>query len=277
MEAGTAHDAIDRLLRGGPAAANRAVMAYRAHQLDAGLASATINRRLAALRSMVRVGRLIGLVNWSLEVENVKAEPRGDMRGPGLVDLQAMTRHAAGRGDGTQARRDRAILALLFDLGPAGGPSSAGSTWPTSSRPPTAPRRRCGSSARGIGRSSGSPCPAATAAALAAWIAARGDHAGPLFHRLDGRDPEPGGPPLRRVGAAGRPGHGRGAKVGRAVRPHGLRHAAITAALDAGKDVRVVQRFSRHKTLDMVLKYDDDRGDIAGEIAGLLARRRNED
>jgi integrase/recombinase XerC len=70
---------------------------------------------------------------------------------------------------------------------------------------------------------------------------------------------------------------GGAAKVGRAVRPHGLRHAAITTALDAGKDVRVVRRFSRHRTLDMVLRYDDDRGGIAGEIAGLLARRRDEE
>ena len=100
-----------------PGDANRIVLAYRADMVEAGLSSSTINRRLAALRSMVKVGRLIGAVTWSLDVENVKSEAKGDMRGPGLADLQLMTRAAAAMGDRKPARRDRAVLAILFDLG----------------------------------------------------------------------------------------------------------------------------------------------------------------
>ena len=111
------HAVVDSLLRQQPGDANRIVLAYRADMVEAGLSSSTINRRLAALRSMVKVGRLIGAVTWSLDVENVKSEAKGDMRGPGLADLQLMTRAAAAMGDRKLARRDRAVLAMLFDLG----------------------------------------------------------------------------------------------------------------------------------------------------------------
>jgi integrase/recombinase XerC len=63
-----------------------------------------------------------------------------------------------------------------------------------------------------------------------------------------------------------------GASVGLVVRPHGLRHSAITAALDAtGGDVRRVQRFSRHRDLRVLTVYDDARRDMAGEVANLVA------
>jgi integrase/recombinase XerC len=56
------------------------------------------------------------------------------------------------------------------------------------------------------------------------------------------------------------------------VRPHGLRHAAITEALRLTRgDVRAVQRFSRHRDLWTLTLYDDNRADLAGEIARQLA------
>jgi integrase/recombinase XerC len=39
-----------------------------------------------------------------------------------------------------------------------------------------------------------------------------------------------------------------GERVGVVVRPHGLRHASVTDALDCTNgNIRVVQRFSRHR------------------------------
>ena len=60
------------------------------------------------------------------------------------------------------------------------------------------------------------------------------------------------------------------------VRPHGLRHSAATTLLDQGCRVQDVQKFGRWATLDMVLTYEDARHDTAGELAGLLARRRQD-
>ena len=56
------------------------------------------------------------------------------------------------------------------------------------------------------------------------------------------------------------------------VRPHGLRHAAITETLEVTRgDVRTVQRFSRHRDLRILMIYDDNCPDRAGEVARWLA------
>jgi hypothetical protein len=39
----------------------------------------------------------------------------------------------------------------------------------------------------------------------------------------------------------------------------------------AGGNVREVQQFSRHRSVQTVLKYDDNRQDRAGHLAGRLA------
>ena len=53
--------------------------------------------------------------------------------------------------------------------------------------------------------------------------------------------------------------------------PHRIRHSAITAALDATNgNVRKVQKLSRHKKLDTLMLYDDNRTNMQGEISSLL-------
>jgi integrase/recombinase XerC len=51
-----------------------------------------------------------------------------------------------------------------------------------------------------------------------------------------------------------------------------LRHAAVTAALDlTGGDIRAVQKFSRHRDVRVIERYDDSRKDLAGEVARRVA------
>ena len=118
--------------------------------------------------------------------------------------------------------------------------------------------------------------PDPTAAALVEWTEARGNEPGPLFHRLDGRPLDPdvrlSGESVRRIVRR----LGKAAGLPRDVRPHGLRDSAATSALDAGRDLRDVRRFTRHRSLEMVLRYDDMRRDVAGEIACDLAGRRDQ-
>src|SRR5271166_442908 len=109
-----------------PGMANRIVLAYHAYMKEQkvvhgenefkGLSSATINRRLAAIRSMVKFGRRIGVITWSLDTPGERTEKRGDMKGPDLADTRLLFRAADRSGDSKRAKRDRAILALLFDL-----------------------------------------------------------------------------------------------------------------------------------------------------------------
>jgi site-specific recombinase XerC len=55
------------------------------------------------------------------------------------------------------------------------------------------------------------------------------------------------------------------------VRPHGLRHASITRALDlTNGDIRKVQKFARHADPKTTMRYDDSRKDLAGEVSRML-------
>jgi integrase/recombinase XerC len=267
--------AVETLLSSGQAKANLIVMNYQAALVERGLADSTIARRMAALRSMVKIARKIGRTVWSLDVEGPRVEARRDMRGPDLLDVRLLWRAAVGAGDNTRARRNRAILACLFDLGlrraelcnldqadvEAGLDGCPAALW-----------------TRGNGHTEKLrvTLPDQTATALVEWVWSRGDGPGPLFHRLDGPQPDPtvrlSGESVRRIVRR----LGKVAGLPREVRPHGLRHAAATSALDAGRDVRDVRRFTRHRSLEMVLRYDDARRDVAGEIARDLAGRRDQ-
>jgi integrase/recombinase XerC len=111
--------------------------------------------------------------------------------------------------------------------------------------------------------------PGPTREALAAWVQARGPAPGPLFTSLDRAGKGDG----RLTGSAIYTiVRGLGHKAGLVARPHGLRHAAITEALDRTHgDVRKVQRFSRHRDVRVLLRYDDARQDLAGEVARLVS------
>ena len=110
--------------------------------------------------------------------------------------------------------------------------------------------------------------PEPTKTALEAWLQARGTEDGRLFVNFD------------RAGKGGRLTGSAvyfivrelGTKAGLTVRPHGLRHLAITSALDLTKgNVRAVQKFSRHKDVRVLNIYDDNRQDLAGDVARLVA------
>jgi integrase/recombinase XerC len=115
FEAATPGEAITRLLTASMGEANERLHAYRGAMLDAGLAPATVNRRLSALRSIVQLGRTFGLITWSLEVDGVKSRAHRDTAGPGIDGVTAVKRQAA-RHKSAKAARDVAILRLLFDL-----------------------------------------------------------------------------------------------------------------------------------------------------------------
>jgi integrase/recombinase XerC len=59
------------------------------------------------------------------------------------------------------------------------------------------------------------------------------------------------------------------------VRAHGLRHTAITTALDVTEgNYRDVAKFSRHADVRTVAIYDDCRRDVAGEVARRVSECR---
>jgi integrase/recombinase XerC len=227
-----------------------------------GLPVTTINRRLATLRSLLKLTNTHGLVTWTLSVENVPVQSYRDTGGPGRDGLRAML-EAAGAQSGPKGLRDVALLRLLHDLGLRRSEAV---------RLDTDAVDRPGNRILipGRGRSPKQPVslPDPTRAALAAWLEASGSEPGPLFVNFDraGKgQPLTGAAVYHIVGWLG-------AKAGLTVRPHGLRHLAITTALDRSNgDVRAVAKFSRHKDLRTLSRYRDNRPGLAGNVAALVA------
>src|SRR5438132_6097151 len=60
IQAPALSEAAQRLIASAPGDANAMALAYKTHLLERGL-SATVNRRLAALRSLVKLARTLGL------------------------------------------------------------------------------------------------------------------------------------------------------------------------------------------------------------------------
>ena len=253
------------LLSQKPGQANALGLAYRNDLKARGLAPATVNRRLAALRSLVKLGRTMGLIPWSLEVPNEKARAYRDTRGPGKTGFQLLMGQINGRQD-AKAQRDRAILRLLYDLGlrraevvhldledvdlEAGTVDVLG---------------------KGHRQKETLTLPAPTAEALGEWLKARGDAAGTLFHNFD------------RAGKGNRLTPrainylvtGLGRKVGVKVTPHGLRHTAITEAVKGaqanGIGLEEVLDFSRHADVKTLMIYRDRERNVQGQLAALVA------
>jgi len=254
-------------------AANEAALRWRTHLYrEQKFAPKTVNLRLSALRSLVKVAKLCGRVAWTLDVKNVKAQPFKDTRGTGHDGYRLLlAENRKLNGDSPRGLRNEALLRLLFDL--ALRKDSALSLRrrdvDLEAQPPTVKplfKRR------GRHESCREPrtLPRPTAAALAAWLAVHPlphDEA-PLFVSLDRASK---GHRLSAKGAwqiVKELGESAGVKAW----PHALRHAAATHALDqTGGDVRRVQKFMGHASPATTMIYDDARRDVAGEIASLIA------
>src|SRR4051812_48953379 len=105
----TVAKAVDWLLDGSAGLASVYASLYRSEMIKRGLPVTTINRRLASLRSLVKLANTHGLVPWTLSVENVPVQPYCDTGGPGCDGLLAMLA-AAGAQSGPKGLRDVAKL-----------------------------------------------------------------------------------------------------------------------------------------------------------------------
>lgn len=253
-------NAVHRLLAHGAGPGNALALRYRNHLSDRGLAPSTVGRRLAALRSVNRLARTLGLATWSIEIKGPGVQVLRDTTGPGLAGVQAML--AATAGDSPKARRDLALVRLLHDLGLRR--AEAASLDLAHLEGDTLRVLRKGKTQR-----QPVTVPPETRAAIEKWISTRGNQPGPLFLSLDNRSR---GHRLTTDGIY----HivktiGKRAGL-RKVTPHGLRHSSVTTGLDlSGGDVRAVAKFADHASTQTTLRYDDNRQDLAGRISKLVA------
>lgn len=247
--------------------ANELVLNYRSDMRNVDKAPKTINRRLAAIRSLVKLGRLIGAIYWSIEVEGVPDELTRDTRGPTPDVVGTLIATAAAQANPTIAARDVAMLRITFDLGLRVGEVvrldvsdlelSTGGVWVLG-------KKRA--------RKQLLQMPPPTVEAIGAWLAVRGKHPGPLFlsysaaRRRDARLVTRGAYRIVR---------NLGAKIGIHLHPHMLRHSAITQAVEKsvgmGLSIDKVRDFSRHKGIQTLMTYRDNLTNEQGNLASAVA------
>ena len=256
--------------------ANELVLNYRNEMRDRDQAPSSINRRLAAVRSLVKLGRLTGAIYWSIEVGGVPHELTRDTRGPDPATVAKLLTVAGQQPNAEIAARDVAMLRMTFDLALRVGEVV---------RLDVADLELKGTKpgvwilGKGRARKVLLELPAATAEALRAWLAVRGKTPGPLFlsysNHLANRDAR-----LVTRGAY-RIIRTLGARVGIHLHPHMLRHSAITAAVDQsvamGLSLDQVRDFSRHKNINTLLTYRDRASNKQGTIAQAVAESTNTD
>ena len=260
--------AVTQLLTSDSGTAHRVGLSYLAACTSRGLASATCARRIAALRSLTQVARLVGAITWTLELPTPQVVAYRDTRGPGRAGFLRLIAAADLQADPKRSR-DLAILWLCY------GRALRRAEVCSLHYPEHVDL--AGERIQLLGKHRTQrewlTIPPATCRALTTWLSHRGTAPGPLFQRLDraasvisDRRPLTGEAIYQLLAVLAK-------KAGLTyVRPHGLRHAAITEVLDVTRgDFRTAQRFGRLAKADTLKHYDDNREDLGGTAARLIA------
>ncbi len=266
-------DTVAKLfLANGRGPANSIAAEYRTHLEERELSPATINRRLSALRALVEQAGTLGLVSWELKIKGIKSRAYRDTEGPGIRNVRKMlglvegrkkrrTKRAKEARTNPKAIRDIAILRLLYDLA-----LRRGEVVSLDLEDIDLEGRKIKVKGKGKAEKEILALPEPTADALAEWIEVRGETDGPLFtnfdrakkgHRLTGTAVYY---IIRKLGK----------EIGVTTRPHGLRHSAITACVDQFP-LTDVQKFSRHKKIETVAVYADNKDGVQSKIADFVS------
>lgn len=259
--------ALWRLVEGGQGVANGIVLGYKRSLIEKGLAPASINRKLAGIRSAVKLARMGGFISWMVEVPGEKTKAYRDTKGPGKEGYQRMLKELGGSVREKDIR-DMAIIHLLYDLALRRSEVAKLNLSDVDIGAGTL-------TILGKGRREPEKVqlPEETSQALVRWVEKRGTEPGPLFRNFDrsgkvssdGGRLTPDGIYKMVLAVAGR--------VGIKTRPHGLRHASITEALSlTNGNLAAVRDFSRHRSYEVLQHYDDNRQSRGAEVAKLVAK-----
>lgn len=232
----------------------RDAMAAPSYTNPRGLSSATINRRLAALNSALREIGKADIGTGRLDVRGIKQEQRHDNRGPALGKIARVIEELANQ-NGPAAVRDAAILRLLGQRGLRRTEVASLRVEDLNLDAREIAVQRKGRRERVVVTLAPTTCEA-----LRAWLAVRVEHAKPdvtaLFVGLGNAHH---GLPIgasaiyeivRNVGAS--------VGAGRAWRPHGLRHSAVTAVLSRTGNLEAARVFAGHANVVTTQNYLDD-------------------
>lgn len=259
-------DASKYLLQHGQGAANWTSLRYRKDLVLRGLAPATINRRLASLRSLVDFAKHVGMIPWDISIKSVKHRKYRDTAGPGKASIEKMFRFL-----GTQRspwrERNRAVFGLLFFQG-------LRRTEIVRLELNDFDRERNMLFVLGKGRSEKELRKindGVLSHILGEWIEFRGNDPGPLIQSISAKGKLGGS--LSDHGIW-RIVHKTGLSLGIKVWPHAMRHSCITqlceTAIQAGLTLKDVQEFARHSNIATTMLYWDRTHSNQGKVGSLL-------
>lgn len=240
---------------------------YKATMINRGLTEATINRRLAAIRSLVKYAKMIGLCEWDLnDVQGEKVKSYRDTSGvtvPQMSEMLKVPDRSTAKG-----KRDYAMLRVFWELALRRGEVVKINI--EDFDPET-----CTIAILGKGKGTQKESMTITEKtrdAVLEWMSTRNNltPATPLFvavdrayagNRLTG---EGIAKFVKNIAAA--------AGITKKMSPHRLRHSSITAALQATNgNVAMVQKLSRHAKIETVMVYEDRRVNQQKQVTDLLA------
>lgn len=260
-------EALARLLTAGSAAAGDLATRYRRQMTGRrGLSSSTVNRRLTCLRQITKMARKRGLIAWDLDVENLASEPAKDNSGPETSQVRRILEQLRDRTD-PAGRRDFAIIRLCAELG-LRRKEVVGLDLKDIDHDKT----RLQVLGKGRREKQWLEFSDSTGAAIRRWMEVRPETPCPAVftNLIPGRTARLTGAAVYQLVRHA----GTGAKL--KVRPHGLRHTAITEAVRnaaaVGLSLDQVAEFSRHKDLRMVMRYRDKEAGAQRKLAGAVGR-----
>lgn len=241
------------------------VTKYRSILNESGLAPNTINRRLAAIKSLVAFGRKLGVCNYAVDVDSIPVQSYRDTSG--VTEQEFLTVIKGCDRSMLAGKRDYALLLLLW-----GNALRRNEISTLDVRHFDASRGTLSIFGKGKQVRVTVNLPKVTVIAITDWVIARGgdmSSSRPLFTSVDFQN-------------SGNRLTGDGiykivkrlfkrAGVEKHMSPHRCRHSAITAVLEkTDGNVRKAQKLSRHAKLNTLQIYDDNRNRDQLEMSELL-------
>lgn len=257
------------LLSRGSGHANTVVLDFKNWMMDAGYSSNTINRRLASVRSLVKLAKLMDIVQFDILVSNLKVQLLRDTRGPQNPDVKKILGHL-GQKENAKNTRDTAIIRLLHDLA-----LRASELVGLDLEDFHEDRKAIAVLGKGMREKVFLELPDLTFEALKKWIEFRGSHPGHLFRnfsRSRGAGNRLTRQGLRDVVIAIAKKAGVTPKT-----THAWRHTSITQAIikaqENGMGLEVVLDHSRHSknSINLLMTYRDRIDNVQGKIANMVA------
>jgi integrase/recombinase XerC len=262
---------IGQILQSSQVEVFRHVLFYKNWMLDKGMASNTINRRLAAIRSLMKLAHSLGIISFELSIPNIKVTLLRDTRGPRNFEIQKIFRYLDTESS-PRAIRNRAIIRMLFDLALR---ASELVNLDMSDFDET--NKRVFVLGKGKREKVPLTLPELTFQALKDWIYARGTFPGPLFINF-----QRGAGNIKRLSRQGLRDLVIDIAKKSGVSPkttHSWRHSSITQAIikaqENGMGIELVLDHSRHSksSLNLLMTYRDRHDNFQGKIADLISKQ----